>query len=48
MAQVGSWASHKVHEILLRYIFVVLLVYISLNMLGVSNGCYHIYKIVLY
>jgi len=35
MAQVGSWASHKLPEMLLRYIFVLLLVYISLNMLGV-------------
>jgi len=35
MAQVGSWTSHKLPEKLLRYIFVVLLVYISLNMLGV-------------
>ena len=35
MAQVGSWASHKLPEKLLRYIFIVLLVYISLNMLGV-------------
>ena len=35
LAQVGSWASHKLPEKLLRYIFVVLLVYITLNMLGV-------------
>jgi uncharacterized membrane protein YfcA len=34
MAQVGSWASHKVPEKILRYIFVVVLLYISLNMLG--------------
>ena len=35
MAQIGSWASHKVPEQILRYIFVVLLLYISFNMLGV-------------
>lgn len=34
MAQVGSWASHKLPEKLLRYIFVILLIYISLSMLG--------------
>lgn len=35
MAQVGAWASHKLPEKELRYIFVVLLIYISLKMLGV-------------
>jgi len=34
MAQVGSFASHKIPEKFLRYIFVVLLIYISLSMLG--------------
>ena len=37
MAQVGAWVSHKLPEKLLRYIFIVLLVYISLNMLGIVH-----------
>lgn len=35
MAQVGAWASHKFSNKILRYFFIILLVYIALKMLGV-------------
>ncbi len=35
MAQIGAWASNKSPEKLLRYIFIIILIYISLEMLGV-------------
>lgn len=35
MAQVGAWASHRLPEKYLRYMFVILVVYISLKMLGI-------------
>ena len=35
MAQVGAWASHKFSNKVLRYLFILLLIYIALKMLGV-------------
>ena len=35
MAQIGAWASHKFPEKLLRYIFVVILLFVSLQILGI-------------
>lgn len=35
MAQVGAWASEKSSEKILRYVFVVILIYISIEMLGI-------------
>ena len=35
LAQIGAWASNKSPEKLLRYIFIIILIFISLEMLGV-------------
>ena len=35
LAQIGAWASHKFPEKLLRYIFIIILIFVSLEILGV-------------
>lgn len=37
LAQIGAWVSHKLPEKQLRIIFIILLIYISLKMLGVFD-----------